>query len=632
MKKFEVERFLITDSGRYEMKWTVGTKIGGGYGLAILILVIIGVATYLSTASYIKNSELVVHTHEVLATQDNLLSTLVTAVSAERGYLLTGEEIYLDPYTNAAKTIDLEMKHLRKLTADNKAQQLRLDRLDPLIAEKMSEMKETINQRKSRGIETALQMLRLNMRKKVLDDIIKINLEIENTESQLLQQRSNELKSSARITMMSIILGIPLTIILLAALSFLITRNIVQPLRDITASAEHIAAGELDIRALSSHRTDEIGILEQAFTRVVVSLSTMAESAEQIAAGDLSAVVTPQSERDVIRTSLAKMIVSLNSSARIARQIADGNLTVVVIPQSEKDGMGNALAFMVKNLRELTKDIIEGINILAVSSSEIIASTTQVASGASQTSAAVGETTASVEEVKQTAMVANQKARNVSDAAQKTVKIAQGGKNAVDDSIAGMNRIQGQVESIAESIERLSEQGQAIGRLMETVNDLAEQSNLLAVNAAIEAAKAGDQGKGFAVVAQEVKSLSLQSKEATSQVRAILNDVQKATNAAVLATEQGSKAVAEGVRMSKEAGEAIRLMNESIDESAQAAIQIAVSSQQQVIGMDQVALAMASIRQASEQNVTGMRQVEITVQGLLGLGQKMKDLVAQFKV
>ena len=84
--------------------------------------------------------------------------------------------------------------------------------------------------------------------------------------------------------------------------------------------------------------------------------------------------------------------------------------------------------------------------------------------------------------------------------------------------------------------------------------------------------------------------------------------------------------------MSKEAGEAIRLMNESIDEAAQAAIQIAVSSQQQVIGMDQVALAMASIRQASEQNVTGMRQVEITVQGLLGLGQKMKDLVAQFKV
>ncbi len=614
------------------MKWTVGTKIGGGYGLAIIILTIIGVATYLSTSSYIKNAELVVHTHEVLATQDNLLSTLVNAVSSERGYLLTGEETYLDTHAQAIKTIDLEMKHLRTLTADNKAQQLRLDRLDPMIAEKITEMQETINQRRSRGIEPALQMLRVQIGKKVLDDIFKVKLEIENTENGLLQQRNNELKSSTRITMMSIILGIPLTIILLSAVSFLITRNIVQPLRDITVSAEHIAAGELDIPTHSCHRTDEIGILGQAFTRVVVSLSTMAESAQQIAAGNLSAVVNPQSERDVIRTSLAKMIVSLNSSARIARQIADGNLTVMVIPQSEKDVMGNALALMVKNLRELTGNIIEGINVLAVSSSEIIASTTQVASGASQTSAAVGETTTSVEEVKQTAMVANQKARNVSESAQKTVKIAQGGKNAVDDSIAGMNRIQGQVESIAESIERLSEQGQAIGRLMETVNDLAEQSNLLAVNAAIEAAKAGDHGKGFAVVAQEVKSLSLQSKEATSQVRAILNDVRKATNAAVLATEQGSKAVEEGVRQSKEAGEAIRLMNASIDESAQAAIQIAVSSQQQVIGMDQVALAMGSIRQASEQNVTGMRQVEITVQGLLGLGQKMKDLVAQFKV
>jgi methyl-accepting chemotaxis protein len=90
--------------------------------------------------------------------------------------------------------------------------------------------------------------------------------------------------------------------------------------------------------------------------------------------------------------------------------------------------------------------------------------------------------------------------------------------------------------------------------------------------------------------------------------------------------------VEEGVRQSKIAGEAIRLMSESIDESAQAAIQITVSSQQQMIGMDQVALAMGSIRQASEQNVSGMRQVEITVRGLHDLGQKMKDLVARFKI
>jgi methyl-accepting chemotaxis protein len=108
-------------------------------------------------------------------------------------------------------------------------------------------------------------------------------------------------------------------------------------------------------------------------------------------------------------------------------------------------------------------------------------------------------------------------------------------------SIEGMKKIQTQMESIAESVVKLSEQSQAIGEIIASVNDLAEQSNLLAVNAAIEAAKAGEQGKGFAVVAQEVKSLAEQSKQATSQVRTIFNDIQKATTAAVLATEQGAR-------------------------------------------------------------------------------------------
>ena len=178
---------------------------------------------------------------------------------------------------------------------------------------------------------------------------------------------------------------------------------------------------------------------------------------------------------------------------------------------------------------------------------------------------------------------------------------------------------------------KLTEQSQTIGEIIATVNDLAEQSNLLAVNAAIEAAKAGEQGKGFAVVAQEVRSLAEQSKEATAQVRTILNDIQKATNTAVLATEQGNKAVEEGVRQSKDAGESIRLMGMSIEESAQAAVQIAASSQEQLTGMDQVAQAMGDIKLASEQNATGMKQVESAVQNLHELGQKLKHLVEQYK-
>jgi methyl-accepting chemotaxis protein len=612
------------------MKWTVGIKIGGGFGMALVILVIVGIVTYLSTTGLIRNADLVNHTHVVLSNLEDVTSALKDAETSQRGYLITGENDYLELYNAALKGIDQDVKELRKLTLDNAAQQRRLDLLEPLIADKLSKLREAINLRTTKSLEAALPVVAKG--KKDMDAIRKVVAELEREETMLLQQRHKEAKASSRTTIALIVFGIPLSIIFLAAISFFIIRDIVQPLKDITASAELIAAGDLDVKVPVSIRDDEIGVLAHAFTRMGNSLTTMSEIARQIAAGDVSVKVTPQSERDVMGNALAQMVVSLNYSAEVARQIAAGNLSGVVIPQSANDLMGNSLASMGSSLRGVIGELIEGINVLTSSSSEIMASTSQVAAGASQTLAAVSETTCTVEEVKQTAMVSSQKARTVADIAQNTVQVAQAGWRSIDESIAGMGRIQRQVESIVESIVRLSEQSQTIGEIIATVNDLAEQSNILAVNAAIEAAKAGEQGKGFAVVAQEVKSLAVQSKEATVQIRAILNDIQKATNAAVLATEQGNKAVEDGVRQSKEASEAIRQMSESIDESAQAAIQIAASSHQQLTGMDQVALAMESICKASEQNLSGMKQVDSTVRGLHDLGQRLKDVVGRYKV
>jgi len=333
---------------------------------------------------------------------------------------------------------------------------------------------------------------------------------------------------------------------------------------------------------------------------------------------------------------LNRIIASpLRDISGVAELVASGDLTVKVPSDHRADEVG-ALAQtfrrMVENLREVNREIREGVNVLGSSASEILAATAQVASGAVETATAVSETTTTVEEVKQTSQVSSQKAKYVSESAQKAAQVSQAGKKAVEETIEGMSRIREQMESIAESILRLSEQSQAIGEIIAAVNDLAEQSNLLAVNAAIEAAKAGEQGKGFAVVAQEVKSLAEQSKQGTAQVRTILNDIQKATSAAVMATEQGSKAVAAGVKQSADAGESIRMLAESIAEAAQAAAQIAASSQQQLVGMDQVALAMDNIKQASTQNVAGTKQTETAAQNLHELGQRLKQTVERYKV
>jgi len=163
------------------------------------------------------------------------------------------------------------------------------------------------------------------------------------------------------------------------------------------------------------------------------------------------------------------------------------------------------------------------------------------------------------------------------------------------------------------------------------VTDLADQSNLLAVNAAIEAARAGEQGKGFVVVAQEIRNLAEQSKQATVQIRGILSDLQKATSAAVMATEQGSKAVDAGVRQSTLSGEAIRALSGSVSDAAQAAVQIVASSQEQVIGMDQIGIAMENINQAGTETAMSMRQVQTAAQSLNELGLNLRKMVDHYK-
>jgi methyl-accepting chemotaxis protein len=321
-------------------------------------------------------------------------------------------------------------------------------------------------------------------------------------------------------------------------------------------------------------------------------------------------------------TALAQKI----SRGEIPRAIADTDR------EDEVGGLTRAFAEMSRYLRDIVERINEGISVLASSSEEILASTSQAASSTQETATAVSEIAATIEEVKQTALLASERSKVVTESAERTRQVSQEGFQAVEEALKGMRQIREQVLAVAESIMSLGDQMQAIGEIVATVGDLAEQSNLLGVNASIEAVKAGEAGKGFSVVAQEVKALADQSKQATAQVRGILGDIQRAMTKTVMLAEQGSKAVEVGHERAQAGGEVIRTLSASIDESSEVALQIAATSQQQMAGMDQIATAMEYISQASKDNVGGTRQVDVAARNLYELGLKLKGLADRFRL
>jgi methyl-accepting chemotaxis protein len=575
------------------MKWNVGTKIGVGFGIALAIFVIVGAVAYRSVIEQTEAADWVAHTREVQTVLADLLTNLQDAEAGQRGYVITGVDSYLAPYTDGTARAEDNRKHIAQLVADNPRQQARAESLAPLIADKFTELQQTIELRKTGDFAAAQKVVLTDGGKRTMDAIRTLLQEMNAEEDALLKTRAEAAQVDARTARWTIVLGTVLALVVAGFAGLSITRNIAGPLANLTGIAERITVGDLGSPVTVGERSDEVGVLARAFERMTKSLRTMAGAAEQIAAGDL-------------RTSLQ--------------------------PQSPEDVLGNAFVRMSDNLRRQIGSMAEGAAVLGSAASEIVASTAQLASGATESAAAVSETTTTVEEIRQTAQLASQKARAVADSAQKAVQISLAGRKATDDVSIGMGRIRTQMEAIAESMMRLSEQTQTIGQIIATVEDLAAQSNLLAVNAAIEAAKAGEHGRGFGVVAQEVKSLAEQSRQATDRVRTILSDIQKATTAAVMATEQGAKAVEAGGRQTELAGESIGALAGGVTEAAQAATQIAASSQQQLIGMDQVAGAMENIKQASTQNVASARQLETAARNLSELGQRMKQLAESYTV
>lgn len=631
----------------------IGYKLTGGF-LAISI-VMIAIAVYgVVNMNMISGNGDVIYEHALLPV--HTLDKLDTEINSIRVIILR-YVLYPSERQDLKQNLSLSFNLIHSNLNEYKDQyggtdkSVHTDRLILLVKQLEEEYQPVMDIADKGRQDDAIEILASNGRPVAIRNEI---LNIINDETSVALKNAEDLRgTNSSLSSTSALIFIFVSVgAAIASLIFgiIISKSITVPLAEVVIVAGQIGKGTSSARVGFS-RSDEIGSLGTTLNKMGEHISAMVADTQVLSLavqkGELSVRSDINNHEGDYRLILAgfnatldAVIEPLHEAMRVSQEFAAGNfgarVNESIIVRGDFVEFKNALNSigieLSRMMTMINEELFESVNILSAVSSEILSVTAELSSGTAQTASSVNETSATIEEVRKTTEMANNKAKNVAEKSMAVSQVALTGQKSVEEILSGMTQIQQQMESIAGSVVKLSEQSLAIGEIIVSVSDIAEQSNLLAVNASIEAAKAGEYGRGFGVVAQEIKNLAEQSKQATTHIRTILTDIQRGISSTVISTEQGTKTVATGLRLSNEARDVIVILSQSINEAAKSSMQITASSQEQVVGMDQISAAMESIRMAAQNNLEVTRQVEKTARDLHDLGIALKQITERFRL
>lgn len=335
-----------------------------------------------------------------------------------------------------------------------------------------------------------------------------------------------------------------------------------------------------------------------------------------------------------VNALLDRVIEPVKDGANILADMARGDMTARVKAAYKGDHQLIKVSInqVGENLDKALGEVRQAVAATASAASEISSSTEQMAAGAQEQTSQAGEVAGAVEEMTKTILENSRNAATTANVAKQAKDSAEQGGKVVEETIAGMQRIAKVVEKSAETVQELGRSSNQIGEIVTVIDDIADQTNLLALNAAIEAARAGEQGRGFAVVADEVRKLAERTTKATKEIAGMIKKIQQDTAGAVGSMQEGTKQVADGISLADRAGVSLREIVQVSQKVTDMVTQIATASEQQSSAAEQISKNVEAISTVTSQTASGTQQVARAAEDLSRLTETLASLISQFRL